>query len=352
MGPQILHINLARGWRGGEQQTWLLMEALADRGYVQGLCARPGTPIAEAAKSLPNVCIVTPSQCIFFPHGIGRWQVAHAHEGRGVYLAWWLKWLRGMPYVVTRRMQQPPHDRIFTRRAYQDADRLIGISAAACESMQSIAPNQKIERIPSAHSGQPVASAASAAIRRALAPGRASTLIGHAGALRDSHKGQRILIDAGKKLRARGYAIEIVFFGEGRDRDALERETNDLEWVRLVGHVAPIQDYLGALDIFAFPSRHEGLGSVLLEAMLAEVPIVATRVGGIPDLIIDASSGLLVEPDDPEALCIAIATLIEDPNFARMLTKEGMAIARSMDARSMSERYAEIYSLCGAFTTV
>jgi glycosyltransferase involved in cell wall biosynthesis len=343
----ILHINLARGWRGGEQQTWLLMEVLADRGYIQGLCAYDGAQIAQAAESLPNVRILTLQQCILFPFSVGSWQIAHAHEARGVYIAWWLKRLLGIPYVITRRMQQSPHDRGITRRAYGSADRLVGISSAACASMELFAQNQRVKCIPSAHSGQHVDVTSAIANRSSLTVHDGTTLIGHAGALRDSHKGQRVLIDAGQQLRSRGYAVEIALFGEGPDRNALEREVDGLAWVHLVGEVAPIQDYLGALDIFAFPSRHEGLGSVLLEAMLAEVPIVATRVGGIPDVIKDLSTGLLVQANDSEALCNAIAALIDNPDRARELARQAYILARSMDAQSMAKKYTDIYSVIG-----
>lgn len=341
--PRVLHINLARGWRGGEQQTWLLMQALAARGYRQGLCAYPDEPLAKAVRSLKDVSVLSPWQCLLSPWMIGVWDVSHAHEARGVYLAWWLKRLRGMRYVVTRRMQQPPKNRAITRRAYQQADRLVGISSAACAAVQSFCPQQTVHRIPSSHSSRTPQPAASADIRRQLISEPDATLIGHAGALRDAHKGQRVLIDAVQRLRARGYPVELVFFGEGADRESLERETSGFTWVRFVGQVSPIQDYLGALDLFAFPSRHEGLGSVLLEAMLAGVPVVATRVGGIPDLIVDSTSGLLVEPNNAAALSDALASLIDEPDLARQLSNHGLHVAESMNAQAMATAYAAIY---------
>jgi len=92
----ILHINLARGWRGGEQQTWLLMKELAERGCRQGLCAYPDEPLAKAALDLEGVVGVSPRQCLLRPWSVGTWDVYHVHEGRGIYWAWWLRKLRGL----------------------------------------------------------------------------------------------------------------------------------------------------------------------------------------------------------------------------------------------------------------
>jgi glycosyltransferase involved in cell wall biosynthesis len=274
---------------------------------------------------------------------MGDWTMSHAHEARGVYIAWWLKRLRGIRYLVTRRMQQSPSDRFVTRLAYQQADKLVGISSAACTSMQAIAPRQKIACIPSAHSGRAPDRDAATEIRRNLIQEPEAILIGHAGALRDSHKGQRVLIEAGKQLRALGHPVEVVFFGEGPDRHALERETSALHWVRFLGQVSPIQDYLAAVDVFAFPSRHEGLGSVLLEAMLVEVPVVATRVGGIPDLIEDSVSGLLVEPNNPVALSDAIGKLIDNPDLEGRLIEKARSTAYFKAPEAMARLYEQRY---------
>ena len=341
--PRVLHINLARGWRGGEQQTWLLMRELAARGYRQGLCAYPDEPLAKAALSLNGVVTLSPRQCLYRPWTIGTWDISHVHEGRGIYCAWWLKKLLGIRYVLTRRMQQAPKDRFLTRLAYRQADTLVAISSAARAGLQSFCPGHEVFLIPSAHSGLTPTRSATPAIRGQLMTDPANILIGNAGALRDSHKGQRILIDAGKQLRGSGYPVELAFLGEGDDRAALERAAHGLDWIHLPGQVEPIQDYLGALDIFAFPSRHEGLGSVLLEAMMAEVPIVASRVGGIPDIVVDSVSGLLVEPENADALASAIATFIDTPDLALQLSTEGKRVAESMDAKEMEKAYSDLY---------
>jgi len=136
--------------------------------------------------------------------------------------------------------------------------------------------------------------------------------------------------------------------GEGPDRDAFEHEVSDAPWIHLAGQKTPVIDYLGALDLFCFPSRHEGLGSVLLEAITAGAPVVASAVGGIPDLIEDEKTGLLVEPDNPKAMEEAIERLIVNRSLAGDLAEQArkVVLPRHTPER-MRDDYCALYrSIC------
>jgi glycosyltransferase involved in cell wall biosynthesis len=345
--PAVLHINLARGWRGGEQQTWLLMKELARAGYRQGLCAYPDSPLAQAAKNLENLMIFSPGRCLRGPWALGDWDVAHAHEGRGVYLAWWISKIRALPYVITRRMQHAPKSRLLTRAVYRDAEALVGISTAACQALQRFLPGSGVERIPSVHAGETAATAAVKEIRTCYKGATDSILVGHAGALVDAHKGQSLLIDACSELRREGYPIVLVLMGEGPDREEFATLSAGRPWIHMPGEVAPINAYLRAMDIFAFPSRHEGLGSVLLEAMAAHIPIAAADVGGIPDIVRHNETGLLFPPNNAQALREAIHTLIIHPCKAQALAQRAAsAVALDFSAERMAAKYRGIYVHC------
>lgn len=344
--PSVLHINLARGWRGGEQQTWLLVKDLAESGYTQGLCAHPNEPLAKAVSTLNDIAILSPDRCLIRPFGIGRWGVTHAHEARGVYLAWWLKKLRQTPYLITRRMQQAPKSHLLTKAAYAQADALVGISSAACRGIKSFLPGANVLRIPSAHSGQLASLTAAQEIRARFSENSESILIGHAGALVDEDKGQSLLIKAAQALRADGYPVVLILLGEGRDRLIFEEAAQGYSWIHMPGQVSPIQDYLKALDFFVFPSRHEGLGSVLLEAMAVRCPIVASDVGGIPDLIEHNETGLLVPANSPDQLQHTIAYLIEDKARAKALAENGFQKAKTIfSSDNMSRAYMDCYAI-------
>ncbi|MGH7261068.1 MAG: glycosyltransferase, partial [Nitrospiraceae bacterium] len=117
------------------------------------------------------------------------------------------------------------------------------------------------------------------------------------------------------------------------DLERLARERGMADAVRLLGVRTDVPDCLAGMDIFVQPSLNEGMGRALVEAMAAGRPVVASRVGGIPTVVQDRKTGLLVPPDDPAALARAIEELLRKPDWA----KELGAAARA----SIGERFGQ-----------
>jgi glycosyltransferase involved in cell wall biosynthesis len=143
-----------------------------------------------------------------------------------------------------------------------------------------------------------------------LPPG--GLVIGAVGRLSDE-KGFDVLIRSTRALVARGLDVRLVLVGEGGERANLERlvrELNLIERVRFAGWRADVRPYFEAMDVFALPSLREGLPNVLLEALALEVPVVSTRVNGVPRLIRDGRNGLLVSAGDQDGLTTALAGLL------------------------------------------
>jgi glycosyltransferase involved in cell wall biosynthesis len=141
-------------------------------------------------------------------------------------------------------------------------------------------------------------------------------------------KGQRILIEAVELLRGQGRAVELDLVGDGPDRQALEAFVNSRGLggaVRFAGSVGQdrIRDFYGAADVFAMASFAEGIPVVLMEAMSMEIPVVATGINGIPELIRDGMDGLLVAPSDVRGMAWAIARLMDDEALRETLGKAG-----------------------------
>jgi glycosyltransferase involved in cell wall biosynthesis len=114
-------------------------------------------------------------------------------------------------------------------------------------------------------------------------------------------------------------SVHLVIVGDGELRSTLERLTAELaltEHVHFVGFRSDVPNLMHAFDIFVLPSLFEGFGLVLLEAMAAAKPIVATRVSAIPEIVLDGKTGLLVPPRDPLALSKALRQLIMNPGLA------------------------------------
>jgi glycosyltransferase involved in cell wall biosynthesis len=137
--------------------------------------------------------------------------------------------------------------------------------------------------------------------------------------------------------------VTFVLVGAGPDDGALRAEAAGLANVHFAGQVADVGNYLAAFDVFLYPSRHEGLGSALLDAMAFGLPVVATRVGGIPEIVRSVVNGFLVEPDDIAALAAALLTLEADPDLRARIAAANRAHARGYSAAAMTERYINLY---------
>ena len=138
-----------------------------------------------------------------------------------------------------------------------------------------------------------------------------------------------------------------VILGEGELRDALTREIRELgleRHVLLPGFRPDVLSLLKTFDVFVMPSVTEGLGTSLLDAMACARPIVASRVGGIPEVVVDGETGLLVPPKDPDSLAEAIVRLLEDRALAARLADGGLARVRErFTVERMVDRTLEVY---------
>ena len=148
-------------------------------------------------------------------------------------------------------------------------------------------------------------------------------VIGSVGRL-SLEKGQEILIQAMAILNKNGIKAHLVLLGEGQARTTIENQVNDLglsEQVHLLGARRDIPAWLSHFQVFILPSHWEGISMALLEAMAAGVPVIATRVGGTPEVIRDHESGILVPPGEPAALADALQQLLTDPDLRHRLSE-------------------------------
>jgi glycosyltransferase involved in cell wall biosynthesis len=131
--------------------------------------------------------------------------------------------------------------------------------------------------------------------------------------------------------------------GSGRDEAMLKGMAEGLPNVFFTGQVDNVGDYMAALDVFIYPSRHEGLGSTLLDALEFGLPIVATHVGGIPEIVEDGSNGFLCEVDDIGAMVDAVLALSRDPDLTGRIAAVNRTKAERFSPGRMTDRYADLY---------
>jgi glycosyltransferase involved in cell wall biosynthesis len=339
-GP-LTHLNLARGFRGGERQTELLIRGLAALGWTQQLVARRGESLANRCRDVPGLHIREAGNGVagafLALRGAG---LVHSHEGRGVQAAWLNHLLRGVPYLVTRRVQKGPRATALNRRIYRQAASVVAISEAIRTALARLDARLPVVVIPSAGSALPVKLGN---VERLRASFGGAFVAGHVGALDDSHKGQLQIIALARRWRASRPDVRFVLVGAGRDELRLREAAAGLDNVVFTGEVANVGDYLAAFDLFLYPSRHEGLGSILIDALEAGLPVVATAVGGIPEIIRNGENGMLVKPDDPAALEAAVDALHADDGLRARLARANRLRAREFSAATMTGRYDRLY---------
>ena len=176
-----------------------------------------------------------------------------------------------------------------------------------------------------------------------------SLVVGYAGWLIPI-KGVTHLVNAMTEVVGKYPNSQLILVGKGDDtgeeeiklKEQVERAGLE-DKIRFLGWRPDVDEIMGCFDIFVLPSLNEGMGRVLVEAMAAGLPIVASRVGGIPDLVKDGKNGLLVSPADATALAKAISALLEDKEKRKRMGEMGTKIGQQYSTEAMVEQIDDLY---------
>lgn len=188
-------------------------------------------------------------------------------------------------------------------------------------------------------------------LRRSLGINEADRVLLTIGRL-SREKAQSDLVEAFKQLRETnpGLPLKLVIVGDGPERaklEALAQSPGVKDLIVFAGQVADVQAFYALANVFVLPSHSEGSPNVLLEAMAANVPVVATAVGGVPEIVEHNESALLVEPNDPAALAASITQLLSDTELRQRLIANAEVLVETRFtpeayARSLVRIYAEV----------
>jgi len=184
-----------------------------------------------------------------------------------------------------------------------------------------------------------------AAIRAELA---GKLIVGHVGALDNGQKGQEYIIAVARELERSYPDVHFMLVGGGDDEGMLKAAAAGLSNLTFTGFVNNVGDFLATFDIFVLPSNREGIGSILLDAMEQGLPVIASSVGGVPDIVHHERNGLLIEPANPTQLRDAILRLRDDETLRRNYGDHGRELAKDFTAEAMWRKYLALYeSLLG-----
>ena len=280
-------------------------------------------------------------QAAWFARHCASVGVTHVHAHFATHAttnAWLISQLTGIPYSFTAHAHDIYVDTTFLDRKICDSTTAVVISDFGRSRMVACAPGCA-ERIRVVHLGVDLTEATRRRERRRPPdPSRTSRLL--CVARLDPTKGHPVLLDAVAALVEDGRDVELTLIGEGDDRESVERQVDRLGLggrVHLLGSRTHEQvfDAMEAADVVVSASVEaasgdaEGIPVTLMEAMAVGAPVVATRTAGVPELVTDGESGLLVPQHDAGALADAVGRLLDDPELARRLADGAAARVRS-----------------------
>ena len=384
--PKIVHLITRMDMGGSAQNTLMTCLELADR-YDTVLAFGPSlesqmTPEEQHAVSrridrfksvggrvvvLPElVRRIDPVRDILTFVRLLRWlrqehpDIVHTHTSKAGLLGRWAAWLAGVPIIV-----HTPHGHVFYGHFGPVMSNFFlhveQVSESVTDHLVCLTQGELIdhvnrnvihpEKASVIHSGVDLRlfkapTATRTLTRRRLGIADRAVVVGSIGWLLPI-KAPEVLLEAMGSVWKRRPDIELVFVGKGdleRSLKAAVKRMNAADRVRFLGWRSDIPDLMHCFDLFVLPSRNEGMGRVIIEAMAAGLPVVASRTGGVPDLVTDGQNGFLVPPGDAAALGRAILTLADRPDLRRRMGEAGMRRAEKFSLQRMVYKLDALYA--------
>lgn len=359
---RILHLDTEKTWRGGENQMRFLIQGLGEKG-VEQWAAAPSTSIAYLEKrwNCPTWALASGH-----PLDVRNWYQIHlliqkhhiqlidAHSAKAHNLALSVAQFHpDLKVIVHRRVDNPIKKQFFTRKKYLNprVNHFVAISDAIAQMLRDYGvPSEKVSVVKSAVSAEIYQSINRTEVRRALCQrlhlSTQTTLIGNASAL-SPQKGYETLLRAVAEMPSHFSKFKVLIAGDGELKSDLEKMSSELglnDQVYFLGFLKNVPEFLSCLDILAIPSNNEGLGTVILDAILAGCCPVGSRVGGIPEIIIPDRTGLLIEPADHQKLAQHLVNLIQNPTLRETLVSGAKQhVKNNFSLQAMVEGNHQVY---------
>jgi len=345
-----LIVDLGSAYRGGQHQALLLLQGLHERGHAPELIALRNSLLASRAKEIgapvhvadPEWRRLSAAQQIRKLVSDRRIDLVHANEPHALTSGWLARAHHAVPVVISRRIALPLSRSFLSLARYRAAARIVAISHFVERSViQSGLPAERVSVIYDGVQIPPeISQVQRESARSQLGIAQEIPCIGNVAAF-VPEKGHALLLAAFAKLRAQFPECVLLLRGDGPELAMLQSLARKLQVDGAVKFLLPsidIETMFAAIDIFAFPSHEEPLGSALLAAMAHGLPVAAIARGGVPEVLEDGKNGLLVKDLDPEGFSSAVARLLLNPSDARRL---GDAARKTILARFSADRMVE-----------
>lgn len=355
---KVLHLDTGKDLRGGQWQLLMLARSLRKRGCQQLIVSPEGSPLAAEAAMAGMETWSAPLHGAASARAVMRlrrtitsrgFDVLHAHDGRAQTLSWLASCHAPVCRVASRRVAFLPRFHAMHRLKYTyTCHGIIAVSDFVRKLLiESGIPPAHIEMVPDGVV-LPEAlpdSGCKEEMRRRWRLEESDFVIGHAGAF-TAEKGQQILLEAFQLAANSLPQGRLLLAGDGPFRESLQarwhHQADDCR-VQFLGYIEDISSLMNCLDLFVMPSLKEGLGSSAIIAMAYGIPVIASRVGGLPEIVEDGKTGWLVPPGDVSALVRAVLAAVADSAGRLRISQNARDKARLFRDDIMAERTIEFY---------
>jgi glycosyltransferase involved in cell wall biosynthesis len=357
--PGVLHLDTERTWRGGQQQVAWLLEGLLARRRPTALVCPPGSVLEERARlrgwpvhavSMRGELDVAAARRVAGIARAGGFAILHAHSGHALALGILARiFNRRLRLVASRRVDFPIRRHALSRLKYSTRllDRIVCISEAVRAQLEADGvPRGKLVVIPSGVDTRRFAGVRPPPhFRRSLGVPNGHLVVGTVAALAD-HKDYPTLLRAARAVLDATPDVTFVAVGDGPLSKPLAALATELGLGRrflFQGFREDVGVFMKSFDVFVLASKAEGLGTSVLDAQALGLPLVACRAGGIPEIVADRETGLLVPPGDAPALAAALVELIRDPGLRAALGAAARKAAAAHDVSRTVAAHVELY---------
>jgi glycosyltransferase involved in cell wall biosynthesis len=347
----FLFVDTERVWRGGQDQLLSLLRGLVERGHRVHLVCHPGTLVEQRAHEAGAAVHPVRIRGEWDPRGLWRLlrllrrlqpEILAFNTPRPILMGSLAsRFTAVQARVIFRRVSFPLRRGPLTRLKYTwGIDCIIAISESIRRQLETSGiPPRRIQVV---YEGLDLGPPPSRAARGGARPMVVGT-VAHLSA----EKGHRTLVEAAALIPRVHERLRFVIVGDGVCREPLERRVQALglaDCFEFAGFRTDTARWLESFDIFVLPSLSEGLSSAILSAMAAGLPVVATDVGGIPELVEPGENGILVPPSDPRTLAEAITFMAEHPEEARRMGASGRR--RVEESFTLERKITETEQIC------
>ncbi|WP_022847484.1 MULTISPECIES: glycosyltransferase family 4 protein [unclassified Desulfurobacterium] len=320
---KIIHVDTEKGWRGGEQQLFYLLKGLNKKNVNQAVACVKGEELwKRCKKSGIKTVDLTGNQIkdIFILGTEGKWaDIIHAHNAKGHNISVASKPIHRKKVIYTRRVDYPVKNNFLTKFKYRNTDKIISITKTVQKILEeSGIKSEVIYSSVEKDINNKIDTKKVTQIKKSF---KNNILIGNVGALTEQ-KNQFLFIDMANLISKQIKNSFFPIIGSGKLLNQLKKYAKDREIsdrIKFLGFKEDILNYIKALDVFVLTSNNEGLGSTILQAMMLEVPVVATDAGGVREVVINGKTGLLVPKNNPKALSTAVIRILRDEKLRKSL---------------------------------